>query len=403
MRVILYSPDTYGLGHIRRSLSVAGALLERFPGSQARLLTGAPRAHYFDYAVDCDYVKLPSVTKDDGGKYVSLDSHLDLTETVRLRTRLIDEVVRSFVPDIFYVDHKAPGLNGELQRSLDELDARRPRPLRVLGLRDIIDEPEAVKAAWKRNSALDVMRHRYDRILVFGQREIFDPVAEYGIPPDVARKTRFVGYIQHNWRQAAPNTALKKFAPRTGRLVLATLGGGGDGNLILRAFLQGYRELGDDPPFEVVAVTGPLMSAGKRSRLEARAAEVSGFAILEYTRELPFLLEAAAFVVSMGGYNTVCEIACAGTPAVIVPRTFPRKEQELRARLFAERGFVRSVSPEQATPRRLIEEVLDGLESPSPPKGWGLPFNGLEKAASEIATALGRTGRGPSRIATSAG
>ena len=66
---------------------------------------------------------------------------------------------------------------------------------------------------------------------------------------------------------------------------------------------------------------------------------------------------------------------------MIVPRTFPRKEQLVRARLLAERGVVACLPPDRATPRTLLDEIVAGLIRPRPSRGWGLRFTGLENTA----------------------
>ena len=76
-----------------------------------------------------------------------------------------------------------------------------------------------------------------------------------------------------------------------------------------------------------------------------------------------------------------------------MPRTFPRQEQSLRARLLAESGVVRYLLPERATPEALIDEVLQGLERPRPQPGWGLHFTGLERATRELRRAVKAPGR----------
>jgi len=384
VRILLYSPDSYGLGHVRRSISLARAALGRIPGSSALLLTGAPRAHYFEYPPRCEYLKLPSITKDREGQYVCRDLDFSLEKAIELRTRLIRLAVDSFEARVLWVDHSPLGLCGEILPSLERLGHGPERALRVLGMRDVIDEPEVVRANWKKHGVIDVLRECYDRILIYGQRDVFDPIREYGIPADVARKARFVGYIPRNGRKALPGALKARFAPRTGRLVVVTLGGGGDGNLVLRSFLEGYESLGENPAFEVVAVTGPLMSPGKRERFREWAGRLPGLRLLEYTDEMPDLLEAADFVVSMGGYNTMCELASAGARALIVPRTFPRKEQLVRAQRLAARGVVDYLSSSQPSPAELIERVTEGLEKPRPKRGWGLEFTGLEQSVEAL-------------------
>ena len=42
----------------------------------------------------------------------------------------------------------------------------------------------------------------------------------------------------------------------------------------------------------------------------------------------------------MGGYNTACEVLASSTPALIVPREEPRREQLIRARALRRAGAV---------------------------------------------------------------
>ncbi len=398
MRYVLYSHDSYGLGHIRRTISIVGHLLRDRTDTRALVLTGAPRAHYLSYPVGCDYVKLPSVTKGDDGAYEARDLDLTLTETIKLRSRLIQGAMASFPPQALIVDHAPQGLCGELLPVLEAGTVWRDH-VRVLGLRDVIDEPEAVRSAWRRDGVIDTLRHHYDLILCYGQREIFDPIEAYGIPDDVAQKIVFTGYIPRNGARLSVPDVLSTYAPRTGRLVVATTGGGGDGNLLIRAMLNGYRQLGTHPPFELLIVTGPLMSPGKRHRLRERADRLAGATLLEFHDDIPALYRAASFTVSMAGYNTVCELATAGCRSLLVPRCSPRREQLVRARLLAERGAVSMLLPDALGPDALMREVLAGLVRPKPARRWGLDFSALPTITARIEEAVAGSGNRPQQVA----
>src|SRR5436309_4158280 len=282
MRFIFYSHDSYGLGHIRRTTIIAEKLLHGLPAPSALIVTGSPRAHYFPYPHHCDCLKLPSVTKGPGGRYVSREIEISLAEMVALRGRLIRAAADSFQPDVFFADHSPRGLGGEILPALNVLLRRAHPPARILGMRDVIDEPEAVKREWDEGGIPEVLRRNYDLILVYGQQEIFDPVREYELPDDLAEKIRFMGYIGRNGSTASPEEFRARFAPRTGRLVAVTAGGGGDGNLLMRSFLEGYERLGKRPPFEVLLITGPLMSPRKRKHFLAWAEQLEGASAREY-------------------------------------------------------------------------------------------------------------------------
>jgi len=385
MRFLFYSHDSYGLGHIRRTNVIADRLIRSFPAPSALVVTGSPRAHYFRYPPHCDYLKLPSVTKGPDGQYVSRDIEMSITETVALRGRLIRAAAESFRPDVFFADHTPGGLNGEILPALNALMRLPEAPVRIIGLRDVIDEPEAVKRAWDAEGTVDVLRRYYNLILVYGQREVFDPAREYELPDDLAARIRFVGYIGRNSSTASPEKIRERFAPRTGLLVAVTAGGGGDGNSLMNSFLEGYERLGSRPPFETLLITGPLMSPRKRKRILARVKKLEGASVLEFFEDIPGICHSADFVVAMGGYNTICELAYAGASALIVPRTSPRREQLLRAQRLAERGVVRLLLPEAALPDTLIREVFEGLRRPRPPRRWGLEFSGLENICRAVA------------------
>ena len=51
-------------------------------------------------------------------------------------------------------------------------------------------------------------------------------------------------------------------------------------------------------------------------------------------------MKQAAGIVSMGDYNTFCEILWLDKPALIIPRSIPRLEQTIRANRAAKLGLI---------------------------------------------------------------
>jgi predicted glycosyltransferase len=89
-------------------------------------------------------------------------------------------------------------------------------------------------------------------------------------------------------------------------------------------------------------------------------------------------------VVSMGGYNTMCEILSLSKQAVIVPRVTPRLEQWIRCQRLAELGFVRIVHPDEMTPQRLIDEVVQSLADQTLRPIGAVTFDGLDQASAIV-------------------
>ena len=92
------------------------------------------------------------------------------------------------------------------------------------------------------------------------------------------------------------------------------------------------------------------------------------------------LIGAAQVVVSMGGYNTLCEIASQKKPSLIVPRVVPREEQLIRAEVLCARGFCDYLKPSELVPEVLRARLLNLLENGT---AYGermrtFPFTGLD-------------------------
>ena len=147
-RVLIYSHDTFGLGHLRRCRTIAHALVERHKDLSVLILSGSPIIGSFDFRSRVDFVRIPGVIKLRNGEYTSLNLHIDIDEMLAMRASIIRHTAEIFDPDLFIVDKEPLGLRGEVLETLQMLKAR-GTPL-VLGLRDVMDEPSALAPEWER-------------------------------------------------------------------------------------------------------------------------------------------------------------------------------------------------------------------------------------------------------------
>lgn len=394
-RIALYGHDTFGLGHLRRNLTLAHRLARDFPDAHLLALTGSSQAHAFALPPRFDFVKVPSVTKAEDGAYRARSLDMSLAEVADFRSRLIDQTLSSFRPDILIVDHAPAGMAGELRVPLDHLRAAQRDVGLVLGLRDVIDDPARVRSEWERDGLLDWMDRTYDRVLVYGARGVGPSPEEYGLSPRLNGRVRFTQYVLWSEPCAAPSDlrALHAVDPNE-RLVLATIGGGGDGERVIGALLDAWAAQ-TPPNATLLAVTGPLMSAECVLELKTRAEGLPRVRVIEFEPDLPCLVHGADVVVSMGGYNSMTEILSARVPAVVVPRVAPRLEQWIRAQAMAERGLCRVVHPDQATASRLASEIQSALQLG--PRTNDLPFgtDGAAQVSREIRELLAEKGARP--------
>lgn len=391
-RILLYSHDTFGLGHLRRTLSVAEQLHRDLPGVHQLILTGSMVAGAFGLPPRLDLVKLPALSKRSTGEYKARALPLSLRQTLAWREQMILQAVRTFEPHVVLVDKVAAGVHGELLPALRYLKTWVPTTALVLGMRDIEDSPEVTRAEWRANDTAHLLDAVYDRILLYGQRDLFDPVSAYGMSAAAAAKMVPCGYLRRDGAQRCPEAVWRELGVNGKPLVVVTVGGGGDGFEIIRLYLDMLAGRPGDTPYHSLIVTGPLMSGDKRCLLR-RAAALPGVSLLEFTPDLISYLAAADLVVSMAGYNTVCELLSLGKRALLIPRVQVRVEQRLRAEALAARGLAHLLLPDDLSPQRL-SDAIDLALSASPPE-VDLPLDGLRQASQAIQALLEARARNP--------
>ncbi len=387
-RIAIFTHDTFGLGHVRRCLHIARALSERAPKASILLITGTPALRIFEeLPANADYLKIPTIAKTGTERFQPPHLPLPLVETTALRSRLIREALIGFGPDVLLVDNFPLGSRGELLAALQEL--RRWPTRTVLGLRDILDAPDVVQGDWTRQRIYEVLDRYYDRILVYGMREILDLEEAYALSTPTAAKLRYCGYV------TAPAAPADNGADLglNGRFLLASGGGGGDAYPLLSAFLRALPLI---PATPAAVVTGPLMSATQRGQLRELLNGRTDVQFRDYVPNLRRYMGAADLVVSMCGYNTAAEIMATGARALVVPRTWRygehqkgtaagvEWEQAMRAKALARLGRVTLLEPETLSPERLAECIGETLSGPTQRSEVRFDTDGLDRVTDHL-------------------
>jgi predicted glycosyltransferase len=341
-RTLLYSHDTFGLGHLRRSRTIATALVEADPGCSALIVTGSPIAGRFDFPERVDHVRLPGVVKLADGSYTSSSLRMDIDKMVGLRGAIIATADREFQPDLLIVDKEPWGFRHELAETLK---AARDRGARiVLGIRDVLDDEDALAREWERKGSIDAIEEFYDEIWIYGIPQICRPLAGLGLSPHMESQVIYTGYLR---RDAADWPAEYGSDLPEQPYILVTTGGGGDGAALVDWVLRAYEA---DPALspQALVVYGPFMNSNNRQDFDNRVAALGGrVTALSFHPRLERVLAEASGVVAMGGYNTFCEILSMDKPAIISPRTSPRREQVIRAEAAEGLGLMRMLLPER--------------------------------------------------------
>ena len=375
----MYSHDTFGLGHIRRTLAIARSL--RKSPSNILILTGSPLVGRFNIPRRIDFVRIPGMIKLTNEQYLPLSIRLDAAEVLEIRKSIILATAKAFRPDFFIVDKAPLGLKKEVADTLNWLKTDLTSCRSILGLRDIMDSAASTIEDWTGKKIYEAMDELYDEIWVYGHKEFYDPITEYRIPPHVASKVYFTGYIRRHVPLPEDIQAIRRDLEidEEERIVLLTTGGGGDGYPVINTFLKAFEESSLPPKVRVVVVTGPFVSP-KHLHEIVRRCNALGFTSLKFHHFMEGLIGASQVVVSMGRYNTVCEIISQKKPFLIVPRTVPREEQLIRAQVLCSRGLCDYLHPDALTPRAVRDKILNLLENGPvyQEKMASFPFTALE-------------------------
>jgi predicted glycosyltransferase len=367
-RVLIYSHDSFGLGHLRRCRAIAHSLVEADSSVSVMILSGSPIIGSFDFRSRVDFVRIPGVIKLRNGEYVSLSLHIDIEETLAIRSSIVHHTADIFDPDLLIVDKEPLGLRGEVRPTLDLLRDR-GTPL-ILGLRDVMDDPTALETEWERKHAVPALSEYYDEIWVYGLPQICDPLQGIELPASVRRRMVYTGYLRRKLGETAPSVDTRGLVD--GDFLLVTAGGGGDGDDMIDWVLAAYEHHpGPLPP--ALIVFGPFMVPERQAVYGARAARLPKVRAITFDARLEALMARASGVVAMGGYNTFCEILSFDKPALILPRTVPRLEQFIRAQRAAELGLVAMLVDDQARDPVKMAAALLQLTQQAPPSAVVIP------------------------------
>ena len=123
-RLMTYSHDGYGLGHLRRTSDIARCFVEDVPGSSVLMLIGCASGSVFPLPTGIDYIKIPSIIKVDTEVWYPRSLRIGSDKTKALRASIIQKSADIFEPQLFLVDHVPAGVWGDLLPTLRLLKER---------------------------------------------------------------------------------------------------------------------------------------------------------------------------------------------------------------------------------------------------------------------------------------
>ncbi|WP_293338080.1 glycosyltransferase [Microcoleus sp. CAWBG58] len=389
MRLMVYSHDAFGLGNIRRMLTICEHLLSTITDLSILVVSGSPMLQSFRLPPRLDYIKIPCLNRGESGEISVKYLNTEIAETVKLRSDLILMAAINFKPDAILVDKKPYGIKNELLTTLKFLKKQLPQTKLLLLLRDILDSPEKTVSEWKEHGFYEAVEKFYDQILVVGMPEVFDICREYQFPQAVAQKVRYCGYLRKEPGLKSREIRRQELQVKESeQLVLVTPGGGEDGYQLVDTYLTGVAQQ-QAAAFRSVIICGSEMPAQQREQLHQKAALNPKVKILEFTDDLMSYIDAADVAVCMSGYNTITEVLSLGKRTIAVPRIKPASEQLMRAEKMSKLGLLAMIHPDEVTPVNLMNLLSIKLnKTHSCALAPGLDLGGLPRISHYISHLL---------------
>lgn len=366
VRIAIYSQDGFGLGHMRRTSSIAWEIYRLHSTASILTFSDSQLGQFFPISPNHDYIKLPSIAKVGPGNWHATHLRMSFQEILQLRRQLIKNVLINYAPDIFLVDHMPHGAMGELLPALEAINTYGIPTQVVLGLRDILDAPEVTINRWQIEGAYDAIDRYYTRILVYGMQDVYDVVEKYQFPPNISKKVFYCGYvtdIENGSNAGNIRRAYLGNSPSDTRLIVVMAGGGADAYPMMNTLIQALPKVLETQPCIVAIITGPFMAAELIADLNGQARQLP-IHLMESVDDSLSYIAAADLVIAMAGYNTTVETLRMMRPTILIPRAGPSVEQRTRARLFSERQWVDMIDPDDLTPDTLSQSIISHLSHP---------------------------------------
>ena len=379
-RVLLYVQHLLGIGHLKRSATLADAMT--CAGLEVTFVTGGFKVPGLVFNAR-HIVQLPPAGAADLSFKEILDASGNPVDAQwrQQRADLLLDAWRVADPHVLLIELFPFGrrqMRFELIPLLDAASAATRRPVIVCSVRDILGGGQKDPA--RQEQMLELFERYFDQLLVHGDPSWIPFDKTFRHAARLGTKLHYTGYVVDRQPLALSGALAGKDE------VIVSVGGGAVGLQLLQTALRA-RALCVLSKHRWRLLAGAQINDADLQRLTTLAHRLGGSGILVERNRPDFvqLLANCRLSVSQGGYNTVMETLQAHAPAVIVPFAGGSEaEQTLRARLLAQRGWIDVVEESVLNPHSLADAINRAARRPRP-IGHVVRLDGAARSAAMVA------------------
>lgn len=340
-RVMYYTHNSIGLGHVFRALAVITGMREHRPDIDFLVVSGTSVPELF-LKNGIEIVKVPSIKFhiDDntyflGPRYLR-DASVD--EVSDLRQRIIEDTFNAFQPDVLIVEHNMLGQRGEIIPLLLKKWRHIPQTdtfALVHISRGILRNPSLIEAPFndrRQKSESIYVGDLYDFIYVMEDREIIDVnKAYFGNRRSLRKKIQYMGKITFKTRNelASREETLRMLNGSGHEIILASLGRKKSSLRIVELIVQAFFALNLKERYRLFFVIDPYLDPLLRQQMIQSFS--NGYVyFLDFLPNFMDIINVSSLLIGRAGYNTLSEVLLTDSRAILIPEEHGHQEQETR-------------------------------------------------------------------------
>jgi len=379
--LLFYCQHAMGMGHLVRSLALAGELSRSF---RVVLLNGGELPSYLSLPQAIEIINLPPLRLADG-QLISCDDRYSVVQAQDARMELILSLFRQLRPEVLLIELYPFGrkkFEFELLPLLGE--AKKPNlfaPLIVCSLRDILVNCRS-------------NQEKHEQRVVTTANRWFDAILVHSDPSFARLEDSFPAHtcltpsVHHTGFVVGNREKLSRDRSGNGPIVISA-GGGHYGFQLLSAAIEAHALISETEPLPMKVIAGPFLPEAQWKDLRVAADGRRGVTLIRSVPDLYSELSHARASVSQCGYNTAMEIIQAQVPALVVPFAEGGEDEQLkRARRLEALGALRVLEQKELTPKRMAAEMKNLIDFK--PRSAHLDFAGARRSTKILYDLLDR-------------
>jgi predicted glycosyltransferase len=362
MRGLFYSHHLAGVGHLVRSLNICRELVQYYDidfiqgGIDApHLPIKSPRFHAY---------KLHPIGYIEGQYPGDPNGLLSLEELQQKRKKTLLETFNKHY-DFLITEHFPFGrleYFAEIVPLINQAKVINPRAIIISCARDLMNVTKKTTV----NLTSQLLHKFFDKVLVISDPKIVGLNKTFYNYPDIQDMVLYTGYV------VGPKTYQDDCLRQ--KVITVSIGGGPHGEELIKCVAETAPYFQD---YKFQIFTGINFSAGLKHVLAniKDNPDISNVTVNSMSEDFDSILRQSALSISLCGYNTVMSILNTHTPAIIYP-DITKEEQQLRAKIFSEKGIFQVLTPEELNPQTLAKKIHFALSTPY--QNINIDLNGAE-------------------------